>query len=356
MAAERMLQQRKEIERQEAHKLAEKIASELREKNVKIKDDEILDTEKLMELQVQQLEKERRELAQKSKALTKRFDHTERAYRKEEISFLESDYLEQQKLEKEAYEVKRKTTLEESKKKHAENMQIKKDLVRVVEDFKNYKNALVVERDAYYAKLKSESVEKIEAAKKVRIKEYEEKQAESLRRAKESKAAAQSKSPYSNLLEAEEDKKNKEQSEAAKALADQEQRKKLDEQAAKQRQRELEVEEKLKAQQAETIAKPQVYRPPIGGSGSSWRDRVAAKENAAPAMARETSNPPIDRAPAMSRTGPTASSAPPAENPWRSRTSAFASNKPKDEEDPAKPTSGGGPPKIGSGKWTSRRK
>jgi translation initiation factor 3 subunit A len=198
IAAERMLQQRKAIERQEAHKLAEKIASELREKNVKIKDDEILDTEKLMELQVLQLEKERRELAQKSKALTKRFDHMERAYRKEEIPYLESDYAEQQKLEKQAYELKSKTTIEESKKTHADKIQIKHDLGRIVDDFKNFKSVLIKERDHHYAKLKKESAEKIEAATKVRIKEYEEKQAESLRRAKESKTAAQSKRFVSN--------------------------------------------------------------------------------------------------------------------------------------------------------------
>jgi translation initiation factor 3 subunit A len=138
-------------------------------------------------------------------------------------------------------------------------------------------------------------------------------------------------------------------------VEDEKNRKKLDEQAEKQRQKELEVEEKLKAQQAQT-SKPQVYRPPVGGSGgSSWRDRAAAKENASPAMSRESSNPPtMDRAPAMSRTG-TASSAPPAENPWRSKSSAFSSNKPKDGEDSSKPASNG-PPKIGSGKWTSQRK
>lgn len=192
MAQERMLQQRKEIERAEAQKLAEKIAGELREKNVKIKDDEIMDTEKLIELQVQQLDKERRELAQKTKSLAKRIDHTERAFRREEIKYLEEDYEAQQAVEKEAHEAKTKSMIESSKTQYERNLAYKKRVARMIDDYTFFRSKLVQERDEKYALLIREAEEKIEAEKDKRIKEFEEKKKEAARKAEEAKKAAES--------------------------------------------------------------------------------------------------------------------------------------------------------------------
>ena len=44
-----------------------------------------LDTDNLMRLQVQQLEKEKKDMQERMRLIAKRLDHTERAFRKERI-------------------------------------------------------------------------------------------------------------------------------------------------------------------------------------------------------------------------------------------------------------------------------
>ncbi|KAI8897568.1 hypothetical protein BC833DRAFT_593138 [Globomyces pollinis-pini] len=200
LAQERLLQQRKEIERNEALKMAEKIANELRDKNVKIKDDEILDTDKLIELQVQQLEKERRELAQKTKSLNKRLDHTERAFRKEEIPLLQLDYKQQQAHDEEVYKLKVKTIKTTSEAVFKKNMELKKRMTRMLDDFSALRSTLQVERDAHYAILQEEADEKIRQAKEARIKEVAAKEEERARAFETARIAAESNCSYFSYL------------------------------------------------------------------------------------------------------------------------------------------------------------
>jgi translation initiation factor 3 subunit A len=190
MAAERLKQQRKEIERSESLKLAEKITAQLLEKNVKIKEDEMQNTEKLMELQAQQIEKERRELALKSKSLMKTLDHTVRAFQQEEIPLLQDDYKAQMKADEKAYQLKKLSLLEAAKEKHMQNIVTKKRVLRILDDYYSFKSTLETERKEKYDILLAEAEEKINIAKQERIAEYEQKRkVEEEKKAKEAKLA-----------------------------------------------------------------------------------------------------------------------------------------------------------------------
>jgi translation initiation factor 3 subunit A len=328
LASERLELQRKEIERAEALKLAEKIAAELREKNVKIKDSEMLDTEKLIELQAQQIEKEKKELILKAKTITKRLDHTERALRKEEIPLLEEDYKKQQQLDIEAYELKKKTMLEGSKSKYERNMLMKKRVSRMLDDYQFYRNQLVEERNAYFEQVIAEANEKMEAEKEARRQEIAKKLEETRRKEQEEREKAESKLLLT-IGAAEEARKRKEQ-EAKKAQEEEERRKKLDEIARIQREKEAAIEAKLAAKSTPAPAASTTESKWKPGQGS-WRNKSGG---VAPPPPQAGSRPP--------NATPTAFS------------STFNKNRPDRDQQSQASSSSFGRPKIGSGKWSSR--
>lgn len=131
-----------------------------------------MDTDKLKALQVQQLEKERKDLQLKSKMLMKRFDHLERAYRKSEITRLIEDYEKQQKMDRVNYEAKCKADLEGSRLQYEKDMEIKGRLKTMHEDYLSYKNGIMTKREAEFNIKKDEMDKKLEEAKRKRIEEY----------------------------------------------------------------------------------------------------------------------------------------------------------------------------------------
>ena len=145
---------------------------------------ESLDTEKLKALQVQQLEKERKDLQLKSKMLIKKLDHLERAYRKSELSHLQDDYQTQQKLDRENYEAKCKADLEASKVQHKKDMEIKSRLKEMHDDYLSYRNEKMKKREEEFRIKKAEMDAKLEEAKKKRIEEHKR-----LRKEREEEAA-----------------------------------------------------------------------------------------------------------------------------------------------------------------------
>lgn len=128
-----------------------------------------------------------------------------------------------------------------------------------------------------------------------------------------------------------------------------------------------EIERKQEASLSSTTPAAQPYRPPIASGKTSWRDRVAAKEGAgAPSISRTPSeNPSVTRTASSDSTG---------SGPWRrppqssafggssyangvdgEKPSAFSTIKPKEGGSSSESKPAAGPPKIGSGKWSSRR-
>jgi translation initiation factor 3 subunit A len=86
---------------------------------------EDLSTDSLMLMQVEQLEREKKELNQR---LRKRIDYIERAYRKEERPLLAEHYAEQQATDRAIFEMLQHSRIEGARQRFQEDMASKKCL------------------------------------------------------------------------------------------------------------------------------------------------------------------------------------------------------------------------------------
>ncbi|ORZ00433.1 hypothetical protein BCR43DRAFT_468541 [Syncephalastrum racemosum] len=275
---ERLKRIHEEVQRDQAKRIAEEITAKT---GLQLKPEEIenSDVKTLLDLKVSRLQSEKRELTDRLKQIGRRLDHTERAYRKEEIPLLEKDYEKQQKSDKAFFEAARKAELTNSKIQHEENMKLKSRLVRMLGDYNTYKQKIHEKQKSLLDAKQRESEAAIEREKEERVAEWrarrEEIQArraaeeeERLRREQEEEAARE-----------EAERKRAEQEEAlAKRKAEQEEHnRRLDEAARKQREREAEIERKLQEKRAAPAAPaPSPGRWTRGGSASAASSRGGA--------------------------------------------------------------------------------
>lgn len=126
---------------------------------------ENLSTDNIMRLQVEQLEKEKRELNEKMRIVSKRLDHIERAYRKEERPLLAKDYERQQAEDRIAHEAAQKTRLEAARTTHQHDLETKKRLSRMLDVYKVHREVLISKRSEEFAKRKETALKKIEQEK-----------------------------------------------------------------------------------------------------------------------------------------------------------------------------------------------
>ena len=75
-----------------------------------------------MRLQVEQLEKEKKDHNERLRIAAKRIDHVERAYRKEERPLLAQDYADQQAADRVTFEALQKSRIENSLAAHTRGM------------------------------------------------------------------------------------------------------------------------------------------------------------------------------------------------------------------------------------------
>ncbi|PWN44165.1 hypothetical protein IE81DRAFT_299437 [Ceraceosorus guamensis] len=291
---ERIRKEMEQVKQDEAKKLAQS----LREKGgLKLTEEEYanLDTDKLVQLQVEQIEREKKELADRLRIIHRRMDHLERAYRREELPLVEADY-EHQKEEDKANHVQAQATLVETlRQKHASDLQLKKRLQRILPDYGELRRVIEGKRkeemEARQARANDQieeekqkrrvqvAAEKEEAAKRAeeeRIRAAEEEERQRLRREEEDRQAEQ------RRLEAEKEAER----EAEQRAAIEARQAQLREQAEKQRAREQEIEERMRAKEAERRAGPAAT--PAAGGERSWRGAapagaVAAARDASPA-------------------------------------------------------------------------
>lgn len=273
---EKIARERDEIREKEKLKIAEDInkAGIIHVDTSNIKD---IDITELKQMQLDQLTKDQNDTQERLKALFKRNDHLERAYRKYELKLLEEDRKVQKQKDVEDYKLLKEKHIQKAKKEHEESLRLRDRLQRIVPVYESYRNKVDAHRAEQLAKQKEENLVKLEEEKQVRIKQLKaeklailvqqqqeeaerklreeaEAKAEAIRAEAEAKAAAE---------KAEKDKKQKEEMEKLKAeLA--EQRKKDAELLAKQREREAEVERLLAEKQRGGADRP--YRPARGGS------------------------------------------------------------------------------------------
>ncbi|KAI0791302.1 hypothetical protein C8Q75DRAFT_732405 [Abortiporus biennis] len=329
---------------------ARKLAQSLKEKGtlkVDISDMENLSTDNLMRLQVEQLEKEKKELNERMRIAAKRLDHLERAYRKEERPLLSKDYEEQQATDKASHEAAQKARIENARYSHQQAVETKHRLARMMDDYVARRDEIVNKRGQDFAKKKELALKKIDEEKAKRrkavIKQREEErlhleeeerirreQEEEAQRLEEERLAEEERRRQEEeaALAAAEAKKHEEEEKAA-ALRKQRdaERAAAAEQARLQRQREEEAEERARQRAAEKKAQEEEKRRstfgrPIPAAATESSDGGAWRRSGAPST---PSRAPVSLPPARSESPapvPKFRPAAAAGGGWRAREAA----------------------------------
>jgi translation initiation factor 3 subunit A len=134
-----------------------------------VQDVENLNTDNLMRLQVEQLEKEKREREARLRVIAKRIDHVERAYRQEERPLLAKDYELQQASDRATFEQVQKARIDSARLDHKRNLETKKRLARILPEFESRKAIILDKRGAEYERKQAAAQAKIEEEKAKRI-------------------------------------------------------------------------------------------------------------------------------------------------------------------------------------------
>ena len=118
-----------------------------------------------MRMHVEQLEKDKRESAERVRVIGRWLDHVERAYRKEERPLLAKDYEAQQENDRLTFEALQKSRIEGSKQQHQLGLETKARLSRMLVDFERTKNEVLERRGQEYAEKQKVASEKLHEAK-----------------------------------------------------------------------------------------------------------------------------------------------------------------------------------------------
>ncbi|ESK91832.1 eukaryotic translation initiation factor 3 subunit [Moniliophthora roreri MCA 2997] len=129
-----------------------------------------LDTGDLINLQVQHIEKEKREISQRLRVIAKRIDHLERGYRKEERPLVAQDYERQQANDRETFNSVQAARTENARAAHQEDIATKKRLSRITDDYLKRKEVLITKKGEEFARKRDAALKKIEEEKAKRRK------------------------------------------------------------------------------------------------------------------------------------------------------------------------------------------
>ncbi|KAG8696333.1 eukaryotic translation initiation factor 3 subunit A [Ceratobasidium sp. 394] len=345
----------KEIEnvrKEEARKLADQLKAR---GNLKVAEEELegMDTTRLIQLQVSQIDREKKELTDKLRIISKRVDHTERALRKAELPLLAEDYERQKADDKTAHETAAATAVSTAEQAHREAVETKRRLSRMMDDYNARRIAINGQREEELQRKKAEMKVKIDKAKAVRrekvLKEREEARLEEEARKKEEEAhAAEEARQEEERRQAEEARRAEQEAEAAAASAKREaqlEAKRKEQEAALAKLKYEEDVEKRRAERRAQASGPTASPRPNGGEADVWRKRPAGP-------AATTTPPPGSPVPAAAASGAGAKWVPPSrraapEGPPRSGSPAprtppvGAPASPSPAATPAGPAGGG---------------
>ncbi|KAJ6056578.1 hypothetical protein N7444_005676 [Penicillium canescens] len=282
------------IRQEELKKQLEELKTGVKGIDVSEIDLEELDANRLRAMKLAQLEKEKNELNDRIRTTAKRIDHLERAFRREELKHIASDYEAQKKLDMELYEKQKAEALKESKQKHAEAVALKHRLGRLVPQFSSFRKEVSEKRHEEFEKRRKAAEREFEAKKKQRVKEVQERrrrerqerEEEELRRKEEEERAAR-----------EEQERTAREEERRRALAEEKAKREEERSNSSARQRPKPAAQPggpvVDLQNLPSELPPVSMLPPRTAAPSSWREREAAREaGGAPAPAPVREEPP----------------------------------------------------------------
>ncbi|XP_030058489.1 eukaryotic translation initiation factor 3 subunit A isoform X3 [Microcaecilia unicolor] len=272
---ERILQEHEQIKKKTVRERLEQIKkTELGAKafkDIDIEDLEELDPDFIMAKQVEQLEKEKKELQERLKNQEKKIDYFERAKRLEEIPLIKKAYEEQRVNDMELWEQQEEERITTMKLEREKALEHKNRMSRMLEDKDLFVERLKASRQSVYEEKLQQFEERLAEARKMRLEERKRQRRDDRRiayyRAKEEEEQ--------RLLEETLKKEREERDRVENEKRESEEReyqeriKKLEEQERKKRQREMEIEERERRREEER----RTGDDPLKKESSRWGDR-----------------------------------------------------------------------------------
>jgi len=226
-----------------------------------------LDVDEIMAKQVEQLEKEKKELQERLKGQEKKVDYLARAKRIEEIPLLQEQYEEDQKARKMFWEEQEKTRIEQLQKEREHALETKASLSLMTADLDAFTSTLKKAKKSEYEEKLREFERHVADERRKRM--YERKQLRKEERRQkwlQEKEEAAQRARDEKLKREREEQERIEQEQREEEEREYEERKaKLDEQMKKQAAREREIEER-DARRREEESRNRPERSDRGGS------------------------------------------------------------------------------------------
>uniref|UniRef100_A0A6Q2Y2N9 Eukaryotic translation initiation factor 3 subunit A n=1 Tax=Esox lucius TaxID=8010 RepID=A0A6Q2Y2N9_ESOLU len=286
---ERIMQEHEQIKKKTVRERLEQIKkTELGAKafkDIDIEDLEELDPDFIMAKQVEQLEKEKRELQDRLKNQEKKIDYFERAKRLEEIPLIKKAYEEQRVKDMELWELQEEERISNMKIEREKALEHKQRMSRMMEDKENFVAKITDARSFIYEEKLKQFQERLVEERKKRLEERKIQRKEDRRNTYYRQKEEEAQRIHEEQLKKEREERERieqEQREAEEAEY-QERLRKLEEQERKQRARQQEIEERERRREEELRAPVRSDEKPRGetkdwGSekeeGGGWRKRT----------------------------------------------------------------------------------
>uniref|UniRef100_A0AAQ6A5N8 Eukaryotic translation initiation factor 3 subunit A n=1 Tax=Amphiprion ocellaris TaxID=80972 RepID=A0AAQ6A5N8_AMPOC len=260
---ERIMQEHEQIKKKTVRERLEQIKkTELGAKafkDIDIEDLEELDPDFIMAKQVEQLEKEKKELQERLKNQEKKIDYFERAKRLEEIPLIKKAYEEQRIKDMELWELQEEERISNMKVEREKALEHKKRMSRMMEDKENFLSKITAARSFIYEEKLKAFQERLVEERKKRLEERKRQRKEDRRNAYYRQKEEEAQRIHEEQLKKErEERERLEQEQREEEEREyQERLRKLEEQERKQRARQQEIEERERRREEERRGPPE---------------------------------------------------------------------------------------------------
>ncbi|KAJ8248160.1 hypothetical protein GJAV_G00238970 [Gymnothorax javanicus] len=277
---ERIMQEHEQIKKKTVRERLEQIKkTELGAKafkDIDIEDLEELDPDFIMAKQVEQLEKEKKELQERLKNQEKKIDYFERAKRLEEIPLIKKAYEEQRVKDMELWELQEEERISNMKVEREKALEHKQRMSRMMEDKENFVSKITAARSFIYEEKLKQFQERLVEERKKRLEERKRQRKEDRRNAyyrqKEEEAQRiheEQLKKVSRCVSQREERERLEQEQREEEEREyQERLRKLEEQERKQRARQQEIEERERRREEERRLPEEK-----GGKDQQWSEK-----------------------------------------------------------------------------------
>ncbi|XP_077352077.1 eukaryotic translation initiation factor 3 subunit A [Festucalex cinctus] len=283
---ERIMQEHEQIKKKTVRERLEQIKkTELGAKafkDIDIEDLEELDPDFIMAKQVEQLEKEKKELQERLKNQEKKIDYFERAKRLEEIPLIKKAYEEQRIKDMELWELQEEERISNMKVEREKALEHKKRMSRMMEDKENFLSKITAARSFIYEEKLKAFQERMVEERKNRLEERKKQRKEDRRKAFYLQKEEEEQRIHEEQLKKEREERERveqEQREEEERVY-QERLRKLEEQERKQRARQQEIEERERRRDEERHVNPDEKAKDWGEKEEGgWRKRTEGESD-----------------------------------------------------------------------------